>query len=181
MRCFMVCCGLILGLCCLVGCGAGGGISGNSYNPGYGPFDQRGNYVEAWADKPAKKHWWGKNPTETPAAKSTTPPKEDPRIAAVNKRPPTPNLPTKPAPTVARVNPPRPTYTPKPVFTPPPIARPKPVVVKPKTPSRRHTVSKGDTLYSLSRKYGTSISAIQRANGLKGTTIVTGKSLVIPR
>ena len=39
----------------------------------------------------------------------------------------------------------------------------------------------GDTLYGLSRKYGTSVSAIQRANKLKGTTIVRGKTLLIPR
>ena len=53
---------------------------------------------------------------------------------------------------------------------------------EPKKPApRRHLVQKGDTLYSLSRKYGTSVSAIQRANGLKGSTIVRGKTLVIPR
>ncbi|MDA0767798.1 MAG: LysM peptidoglycan-binding domain-containing protein [Verrucomicrobia bacterium] len=39
----------------------------------------------------------------------------------------------------------------------------------------------GDTLYSLGRRYGTSVAAIQKANGLRGTNIVIGKTLVIPR
>jgi LysM repeat protein len=183
MRFFLICGGLLLGLFGVVGCGAGGGITGSSYNPGYGPFDQKGNYVEAWADKPAKKHRWGKKPaTDTPAEAKPTPPKQDTRVASNTPSTPTPALPkSRPAPTVAKVTTPspRPTYTP----TPKPRPKPKPTVVKPKpkpSSSKRHVVGSGDTLYSLSRRYGTSVSAIQRANGLKGTTIVKGKSLVIP-
>lgn len=44
-----------------------------------------------------------------------------------------------------------------------------------------HVVSKGDTLYSLSRRYGTSVASIQSANGLNNSTIVLGTSLNIPR
>jgi len=44
-----------------------------------------------------------------------------------------------------------------------------------------HVVSKGDTLYNLSKRYGTSVAAIQSANGLSDTTIVLGTSLNIPR
>lgn len=174
MRCFLVCGGLLIGLFGVVGCGAGGGISGNSYNPGYGPFDANGNYVEAWADKPAKKHWWARKPADTPAAKPTTPPKELPLIAA-NKPRPTPTRPTyKPT----RPTPPKP----KPTVVYKPKPKPKPTVVKPKKPAPiRHVVKSGDTLYSLGRRYGTSVTAIQRANGLRGTTIVRGKTLVIPR
>ncbi len=43
-----------------------------------------------------------------------------------------------------------------------------------------HTVQQGDTLYSLSRKYGTSVSAIQSANGLSGDLIRKGQTLTIP-
>ena len=43
-----------------------------------------------------------------------------------------------------------------------------------------HTVVQGDTLYSLARRYNTSVSAIQSANGLTGTLIRTGQTLVIP-
>ena len=49
----------------LNGCGSadvGGGMpiasSPSAYNPGYGPFDRNGNYVEAWADKPARQQKW---------------------------------------------------------------------------------------------------------------------------
>jgi LysM repeat protein len=42
-------------------------------------------------------------------------------------------------------------------------------------------VKKGDTLYSLSRKYGVSVSAIQKANSLNGNLIRVGGVLVIPK
>jgi LysM repeat protein len=44
-----------------------------------------------------------------------------------------------------------------------------------------HRVKRGDTLASLARQYGTTISAIQKANGLRRTTIQIGQSLRIPR
>ncbi|NNJ86721.1 MAG: LysM peptidoglycan-binding domain-containing protein [Akkermansiaceae bacterium] len=66
-------------------------------------------------------------------------------------------------------------------------ARVAPRPVKKATPrkvsrpsSRYHTVKRGDTLYGLSRRYKTSVSAIQRANHLKGTVIGIGKRLRIP-
>jgi LysM repeat protein len=46
--------------------------------------------------------------------------------------------------------------------------------------SSSHTVSKGDTLYNISKRYGTSVSAIQRANGINGDLIRLGETLVIP-
>ncbi len=46
--------------------------------------------------------------------------------------------------------------------------------------SRYHTVKRGDTLYGLARRYKTSVGAIQRANGLKGSLIGLGKRLRIP-
>ena len=65
---------------------------------------------------------------------------------------------------------------PKPKTT---VAKAKP---KPKQPTvARHTVKKGDSLSSLASKYGSSVSAIQKANGLSGTLIRDGKTLVIPR
>lgn len=172
MRCFMICAGLLINLFGLVSCGTGGGISGSNYNPGYGPFDANGNYVEAWADKPAKTHWWAKKSEPSTTPKTT----KAPPVVVVNTpttKPPTTTRPTttnRPTP-VAKVEPPS---SPTPV-----AAKPKP---KPKPPSTiRHLVKKGDTLYGLSRKYGTSVSSIQKANGLRGTTIVTGKTIKIPR
>ena len=43
-----------------------------------------------------------------------------------------------------------------------------------------HTVVAGDSLWGLARKYGTTIEAIQAANGLTNTNIRTGQQLVIP-
>ncbi len=43
-----------------------------------------------------------------------------------------------------------------------------------------HTVVSGDSLWGLARKYGTSIEAIQAANGLTNTNIRTGQTLTIP-
>ena len=44
-----------------------------------------------------------------------------------------------------------------------------------------HRVRPGDTLGKLASRYGTTIGAIQRANGLRGTTIRTGQRLNIPQ
>ena len=52
----------------LVSCGGGGGggpITENrsvrGYNPGVGPFDNQGNYVERWANDKSKGNWWRKS------------------------------------------------------------------------------------------------------------------------
>lgn len=44
-----------------------------------------------------------------------------------------------------------------------------------------HRVARGDTLASLARRYGTTVSAIQQANRLRHTTILVGQTLRIPR
>jgi LysM repeat protein len=46
--------------------------------------------------------------------------------------------------------------------------------------ARSHTVRPGDTLYSLARAHGTTVVAIQRANGLASTGIRIGTVLIIP-
>lgn len=43
-----------------------------------------------------------------------------------------------------------------------------------------HTVQRGDTLFNISKRYGTSVSAIRSANGLNGDLIRIGDQLVIP-
>ena len=43
-----------------------------------------------------------------------------------------------------------------------------------------HTVVKGDTLFSLARRYNTSVNAIKSANGLSSDTIRIGQTLTIP-
>ena len=41
-------------------------------------------------------------------------------------------------------------------------------------------VRRGDTLSQLARRHGTSVKALQQANGLDGSRLVAGKSLVLP-
>ena len=149
--------------------------STTAYNPGYGPFDKNGNYVEAWADKPARQRNWARQSiasniptrkpvtTPSPLVSSRPAPKPGPVVASRQKtvsKPPVASSPPRPRPA-----------TPKPVV--PPAAKPK--------PTTRHTVVKGDTLYSLGRRYGTSVGAIQRANGISGSLIKIGQILRIPR
>lgn len=43
-----------------------------------------------------------------------------------------------------------------------------------------YTVKKGDSLYSIARKYGTTISEIQRLNNLSTTSLSIGQTLKIP-
>jgi len=52
---------------------------------------------------------------------------------------------------------------------------------KAKSGTVRHTVKPGDSLSSLATKYGTSVSSIKKANGISGTMIRDGKTLVIPK
>lgn len=47
--------------------------------------------------------------------------------------------------------------------------------------SRTHTVRAGDTLSSISKKYGVKVSDLQRWNGLRGTTIQTGQRLTVSK
>lgn len=46
--------------------------------------------------------------------------------------------------------------------------------------SKSHTVVHGDTLYSLARRYGTSVNAIKNTNGLNSNLIRLGQTLRIP-
>lgn len=43
-----------------------------------------------------------------------------------------------------------------------------------------HTVARGDTLFSLARRYNTTVSAIKSANGLSSDMIRIGQVLTIP-
>ena len=154
----------------LAGCSGRREISSSaSYNPGYGPFDQNGNYVEAWADKPARQHRWKTKPAPPEPAAQLVARKDPPGPASRKKNT------GKRLPLVASQPPPS---------RPAPAGQPKPRPVSPKPapkPTIHHTVVKGNTLYSLGRRYGTSVGAIQQANGIRGTTIRIGQKLRIPR
>ncbi len=119
------------------------------YDPGYGPFNEGGDYLEHEADAPAYQR------RQPSVIGSATPPSGYP----------TSNPPVYTAPKA-------PVYS-APVASTPPTPRPTPTY-------RSHTVKKGENLYRISLRYGTTVSAIQRANGITGTTIHPGQSLRIP-
>jgi RHS repeat-associated protein len=43
-----------------------------------------------------------------------------------------------------------------------------------------HQIKKGETLYSISKKYGTTVENLQNLNNIKGTLIIAGKTLKVP-
>jgi murein endopeptidase len=47
-------------------------------------------------------------------------------------------------------------------------------------PTVKHRVRRGETLGGLARRYGTSVSAIRAANGVRGTRLRAGRSYTIP-
>lgn len=55
-------------------------------------------------------------------------------------------------------------------------AKPEKSSARPKT----HRVEKGETLYSISRRYGLTVEQVQKANNLKSTNIGVGQKLTIP-
>lgn len=183
----------------LVACSGTGGGSKAIYHPDVGPFDENGDYVVALADAPVKKNFFSRsNRASVPEVKAPAPIRQaKPQLVAEVKPQPQPQPVSRPV-TVSRPVPtpassrtvvisssPKPAQ--RPVATPaPPAPKPAPkpqaVVMKPKKAAPiRHVVKSSDTLFGLSRKYGVSVSSIQRANGIKGSTIVTGKTILIPR
>ncbi len=48
-------------------------------------------------------------------------------------------------------------------------------------PRMIHTVRSGESLYTIARKYGSNVSAIRQANGLRSSLIHPGENLVVPR
>lgn len=183
-------CAMVLIPFILTSCGGGGGSvsenrSNRGYNPGVGPFDSRGNYVERWADDKSKGRWWRSSTSKPAAIAKTTPDVPPPVIASnVTPRPPAAQATRpRPRPPVGRASTPSPRPKPTVAARAKPKPKPKPTTrTKPKSKAPiRHVIKKGDTLYGLSRKYGASVTAIQRANGLKGTNLRIGKRLLIPR
>ena len=64
----------------------------------------------------------------------------------------------------------------------PPAYNP-PAAVAPAAPvasGGQHMIQKGDTLWGISRRYSVSVEALQQANGLTGTNIIEGRTLIIP-
>jgi LysM repeat protein len=169
-----------------------------------GPFDSRGNYIEDWADKPPSRWQRHQNPpADSSGSRDLVAQNQQIRVAPVTPPPgssgssarstPKPGSSTpKPSSSTASTSKPKPssstasTSKPKPSSSTASTSKPKPKPVaskpKPKKPTAsRITIKKGDTLSGLAKRYGTSVSAIKRANGMSGDFIREGKTLVIPR
>ena len=149
-------------------------MSGSEY-----PFDEKGNYKSDWvasggpsaAEMSSRQegfwrssHGGDVTPAGHEPALEDTAPEPEPERAPVR-------VASAPLPKATPVERSEPKPTPK------PTPKPKP---KPASSSRSHTVKSGDTLYSLSIKYGTSVSKIQSSNGMSGTLIRVGQKLKIP-
>ena len=78
----------------------------------------------------------------------------------------------------------QPTYTPQTSYQEPSYQQPAyqpPVDTTPVSGMRSHTVTKGDTLYNISQRYGTTVGAIQQANGLADSTLIRlGETISVP-
>lgn len=136
-----------------------------STNTVTGPFDDRGNYIEDWVDKPEK--WYRPSSPSEKARKDNIakniPQKQNPPQREIAKTEQKPTL------TVT---------TPKPT---PPKPKPTPPKPKPKPQIVTYTVRKGDTLTKIGRNQGVTVSALRRANGISGDLIKIGQRLKIPK
>lgn len=161
----------------LTGCtGNKTSFSGNGPH-GTGPFNSRGDYVDAWADDPSK---WSR-----PGSRQQT---DDLPVVAKTEEPPASANPLGTQKGSSRER-----FTSTKVETvkvatakvdstqpKPSAAKPKPAS-KPKPKSSRYVVKKGDSLSAIASRNGSSVSAIRSANGISGTMIRPGQSLVIPK
>lgn len=104
---------------------------------------------------------------------------------------PSPSLPPAASPTprpTATLSPepsdtPSPSAVPSPAATPPPTAvpTPPPTVAPTPAPQQTYVVQEGDTLAAIAQQFGTSVEAIQSANGISDPNeILIGQVLVIP-
>jgi LysM repeat protein len=114
------------------------------------------------------------------AQKKPAPPSVAPAIASNPRKSSSAEASPKPKPTerkaTAKTTPKATAKTkPKPVLV---KAKPKP---KPAPKKTRYVVKKGDSLSAISSRTGASVSAIRKENGMSGTMIHPGQSLVIPK
>lgn len=94
------------------------------------------------------------------------------------------NVVRQPAPAAPRTEPaPKPTLQPIALKPAPKPATPKPVATKPasKSEPKYYTVDKGDTVTYIARRFGVSVEALTKLNGItKPTALQAGRKLKIP-
>lgn len=137
----------------MVSCQSNKGLGSATPDGGY-PFDADGNYIESAADGSAGWTGTGSSVASVPEYEPTPEVSSNTGYTAVNESIPTPR------PTVSNYTPPAPTTS--------------------GGGSTRYTVKRGDSLWGISRQFGTSVGSIQSANGLSGSEIRVGQVLSIP-
>ncbi|MFN0130627.1 MAG: LysM peptidoglycan-binding domain-containing protein [Verrucomicrobiales bacterium] len=150
------------------------------------PFDASGRYIDAWAAEGAIRHGRFINTDRTEDGRTD----DDPPERRPLPPPPTASTTTSKPPASGSRTPPRSAAS-KPPATKPSASKPtttksnasKPPAKKPAASKRStsHTVKRGDSLSTLSRRYGVSVQAIKKANNLKSDRIIDGRKLVIPK
>ena len=107
---------------------------------------------------------------------------EPPADAATRSPSPSVTPTATPAPTATATATPTPSATPAPTATPvPPTPAPTPTPAPSATPQRTYVVAEGDTLAGIAERFGTTVSALQAANGIEDPNeIIIGQVLVIP-
>lgn len=133
----------------------------HNLSPAEYPFDDDGTYRKDWVANPSS--------AKRSSRRRSVP---APTVAA---SPPAERAPSLPPPSVhaaSRPPAPPPAPAPQPRSAPPPA--PKPAA------ARYHTVVKGDTLYSISRRYGVTVPKLKSVNGLTSDTIRIGQTLRMP-
>lgn len=91
---------------------------------------------------------------------------------------------TTPAPDASAPNLPAPATTPRSTTVKPgPAARPaaaRPAAATASAAGGVHVVAKGDSLWSISKKYNVPVTSIKTANNMTSDVVVLGKKLIIP-
>jgi LysM domain len=182
----------------------------HNMNRGEYPFDEKGNYVAAWAaegargggnvpapqmespvelvtpePEPPKKNFGSRSSRMVLSTASATPPPQP--VTAPPARPD-----PAPTPTVRTSRPPpRPTPTVasassssarKPTSSSSSTSKPKPKTPsKPASSSLSYTVKSGDTLYALALRYKSTVAKIKSASGISSDKLKIGQKLKIPR
>ena len=182
-------CVLVMALASCTNFGGGPGFGTTGFQQaGTGPFDENGNYVEAWADNPSK--WRKSGGARSPHELGTD---EIPRIAK-SEQPPQNSIPLYPSTLISRSK----STGVKPKVELAKAAAAKSSVksatkttgktttakaspAKSPTKSTRYVIKQGDSLSSIASRMGCSVAALKSANGISGTAIRAGRSLTIPR
>jgi LysM repeat protein len=181
-------CVLVMALASCTNFGGGPGMGSGFQQAGTGPFDENGNYVEAWADNPSK--WRKSGGARSPHELGTD---EIPRIAK-SEQPPQNSIPLYPSTLISRSKSTgvksraelakaaaAKTSVKSATKTTGKTTTAKASPAKSPTKSTRYLIKQGDSLSSIASRMGCSVAALKSANGISGTAIRAGRYLTIPR